>query len=59
MAKRVAAATAEMDYGDKEGNFDLVILNDQLEVAYSELREFMLPKISFIQQRQQSTNNQT
>ena len=56
LAKRLAAATAEMDYGDTEGNFDLVIVNDELEAAYSELREFMLPKINFIQEQQQSTN---
>ena len=60
LAKRLAAAAAEMDYGETEGNFHRVIVNDELEAAYSELREFMLPKISFIQQRQQqSTNNQT
>jgi len=55
LAKRLAAATAEIDYGDTEGNFDLVIVNDELEAAYSELREFMLPKINFIQEQQQST----
>ena len=59
LAKRLAAATAEMDYGDTEGNFDLVIINDQLEAAYSDLRQFMLPKISVILQQQQSTNKQT
>ena len=59
LAKRLAAATAEMDYGDTEGNFDLVIVNDELEAAYSELRQFMLPKISVILQQQQSTNKQT
>jgi len=46
LAKRLAAADAEMKYGETPGNFDIVIVNDDLEKAYQELRTFMLPKLS-------------
>ena len=45
LAKRLAAAAAEMDYGETEGNFDIIIVNDDLDRAYADLRQFMLPKI--------------
>ena len=46
LAKRLAAARAELEYGEQPGNFDLVIVNDDLDTAYSQLREFCLPKIN-------------
>jgi len=48
LSKRLAAAEAEMVYGETPGNFDLVIVNDELEKAYSELRCFMIPKIEML-----------
>jgi len=48
LAKRLAAAEAEMVYGETPGNFDLVIVNDDLERAYSDLRKYMLPKIEVL-----------
>eukprot|EP00092_Neocalanus_flemingeri_P060246 GFUD01072191.1.p1 GENE.GFUD01072191.1~~GFUD01072191.1.p1 ORF type:complete len:241 (-),score=55.45 GFUD01072191.1:61-783(-) len=48
LAKRLAAAEAEMVYGETPGNFDLVIVNDELEKAYSELRSYMIPKIEVL-----------
>ena len=34
MARRLAAAAEEMEYGEEDGNFDIIIVNDQLEDAY-------------------------
>ena len=48
LAKRLAAAASEMDYGETEGNFDLIIVNDDLERAYADLRQFMIPKIELV-----------
>eukprot|EP00090_Calanus_glacialis_P020739 TRINITY_DN31_c0_g1_i1.p1 TRINITY_DN31_c0_g1~~TRINITY_DN31_c0_g1_i1.p1 ORF type:complete len:240 (+),score=56.71 TRINITY_DN31_c0_g1_i1:33-752(+) len=48
LAKRLAAADAEMEYGETPGNFDIVIVNDDLEKAYSKLRAYMLPKIDVL-----------
>ena len=45
MAKRLGAAAAEMEYGEKEGNFHTIIVNDTLEAAYCKLKEFVLPDI--------------
>ena len=34
-----------MEYGETAGNFDIVIVNDKLENAYLDLRNFVLPEI--------------
>ena len=31
-----------MEYGEEDGNFDIVIVNDDLETAYVELRDFVI-----------------
>ena len=41
----MGAAAAEMEYGETTGNFDIIIVNDQLENAYIDLRNFILPEI--------------
>ena len=45
LARRLAAATAELEYGDNPDNFDIVVVNDELETAYDELKNFLVPKI--------------
>jgi len=51
LAKRLAAADAEMEYGKTPGNFDIVIVNDDLEKAYLALRAYMLPKIKVLKNK--------
>jgi len=46
LSKRLAVAQAEMDYGNSPGNFDVVIVNDNVDEAYSKLREFILPDVT-------------
>ena len=41
--KRLAAATAEMEYAES-GAHDKIIVNDDLEKAYAELKEFIFDK---------------
>lgn len=41
VAKRVAAAAAEMEYA-KTGAHDKIVVNDDLETAYKEFKEFIL-----------------
>ena len=45
LVKRLSACEAEMQYGQTPGNFDIVIVNDDLDKAYEELRNFVLPQI--------------
>jgi len=45
LAKRLGAAAAEMEYGEEKGNFDVIIINDDLEKAYEGLRDFIMPDI--------------
>lgn len=46
--QRLSSAAAEMAYGEEEGNFDIIIVNDDLDTAYQKLREFVLPEIEKI-----------
>lgn len=38
LSRRLAAARKELLYGEEPGNFDSVIINDDLEKAYSDLK---------------------
>ena len=52
LSKRLGAAAAEMEYGEAEGNFDTIIVNDDLETAYYNLRDFIMPEINKIKARE-------
>ncbi len=41
LGKRLDAAREEMEYGEGEGNFQLVIVNDTFEEAYQKLVEYL------------------
>ncbi|XP_044754876.1 guanylate kinase [Coccinella septempunctata] len=41
LRKRLDTAHIEMEYGMQPGNFDKIIVNDVLEVAYEELKQFI------------------
>ena len=47
--QRLSAAAAEMEYGEKKGTFNIVIINDDLDSAYEQLRDFILPDIQALQ----------
>ncbi len=48
--QRLGAAAAEMEYGETEGNFDIIIVNDDLETAYIKLRDFVIPELEKLYQ---------
>ena len=43
--KRLQRAQLELDYGSVPGNFDLVIVNDNVDKASKELNDFMADKV--------------
>ena len=45
LSKRLGAAAAEMEYGETPGNFDTIIINDDLNNAYKALKSFIIPDI--------------
>ncbi|KAG8193859.1 hypothetical protein JTE90_011420 [Oedothorax gibbosus] len=45
LQKRLAKAKEELVYGEIPGNFDLIIVNDDVEEAYRQLKEYLLPDI--------------
>ncbi|XP_063215954.1 guanylate kinase isoform X2 [Bacillus rossius redtenbacheri] len=42
LQRRLTIANHEMEYGAAPGNFDLVVVNDDLERAYAELKDFVV-----------------
>jgi len=49
LQKRLNLATRDMEYGQTEGNFDIIIVNDELQSAYDNLMEFLKEKYTEIQ----------
>jgi len=49
LKKRLDLATRDMEYGQTEGNFDIIIVNDDLDTAYASLMEFLKEKYTEIQ----------
>ncbi|KAJ8920001.1 hypothetical protein NQ315_006531 [Exocentrus adspersus] len=45
LRKRLSIAEEEIRYGTTPGNFDIVIVNDDLERAYGELRAFLVDNV--------------
>ena len=41
LRKRLDRAVTDMQFGKTEGNFDLYLVNDDLNVAYTELEKFL------------------
>ncbi|KAK0079916.1 hypothetical protein PV325_000637 [Microctonus aethiopoides] len=45
LRRRLAIAVQEIEYGEEPGNFHLTIINDDVEQAYNQLREFILEEL--------------
>ena len=43
LSKRLETAKKELEYGAIDGNFDKIIVNDDVDTAYEQLREFIMP----------------
>ena len=46
LQKRLARAVADIKFGEEKGNFDLYLVNDDLETAYRELEDFLKSRYS-------------
>ena len=44
LRKRMDRAVTDMKFGEAEGNFDLYLVNDDLNVAYTQLEQFLKSK---------------
>lgn len=42
---RLDHAQAEIDYGVAKGNFDVIIVNDQLDKAYADLKQYVVANV--------------
>lgn len=45
LLKRLGKAEEEIEYGTQPGNFDLVIVNDNVERAYGEFKQFIVKNV--------------
>ncbi|XP_075533314.1 guanylate kinase isoform X2 [Dermacentor variabilis] len=46
LSKRLARASEEIAYGENQGNFDLLLVNDNLKSAYNKLRDYLIKEYS-------------
>ncbi len=44
--RRLSIATKEIAFGDTPGNFDLMIVNDDIDAASEKLKSFMEPHVA-------------
>lgn len=49
--RRLARAREELNFGELPGNFDLVLVNDNAEEAYKNLKKFLLREIEEVKNR--------
>ncbi|XP_023237883.1 guanylate kinase-like isoform X2 [Centruroides sculpturatus] len=49
--RRLARAREELSFGEQPGNFDLVLVNDNAEEAYKNLKKFLLREIEEVKNR--------
>lgn len=45
LQRRLSIARLEIEYGEKPGNFDIVIENDNVSKAYGKLRDFLMSNL--------------
>ncbi|XP_033298828.1 guanylate kinase isoform X4 [Bombus bifarius] len=45
LQRRLSIARLEIEYGEKPGNFDIVIENDNVSKAYEKLRDFLMSNL--------------
>ncbi|XP_062524448.1 guanylate kinase isoform X1 [Bombyx mori] len=57
LKKRLETARREIKFGQEPGNFNIIILNDNLDKAYNELRDFITQNIE--DNDQDDTNEKT
>ncbi|GBP22045.1 Guanylate kinase [Eumeta japonica] len=56
LKKRLEVARREIEYGQEPGNFHIIIMNDNLDKAYVELREFIEENVKDIAQDANNTS---
>ena len=52
--RRLATAREDLKYSELDGSFDLIIVNDDVDEAGRQLRQFMLPFIKEVQDQQET-----
>lgn len=55
LQKRLHAAEVDMEYSKEAGMFDVVIVNDDLDIAYGQLKETLLEEINMVKKREESS----
>lgn len=51
--RRLGVAAREIEYGDTPGNFDLIIVNDDVEAAGDKIKEFISPHVEALQEQEE------
>jgi len=54
LQKRIINASKEIEYGQEEGNFDRIIVNDDLDTAYNDFTDFILHNFQIMKNKANS-----
>lgn len=55
LQRRLRAAEVDMEYSKEPGMFDVIVVNDDLDVAYQELKEALLEEINMVKKGSESS----
>lgn len=55
LQRRLRAAEVDMEYSKEPGMFDVIVVNDDLDVAYQELKEALLEEINMVKKGPESS----
>jgi len=50
LTKRLSAAAAEIEYGETPGNFDLIVVNEDIDAVEAQFKEFLGPHVEALKQ---------
>ena len=50
LQKRLSAAAAEIEYGETPGNFDLIVVNEDIDAVEAQMKEFLEPHVEALTQ---------
>ena len=56
LKRRLSAAAAEISYGETPGNFDLIVVNDDIDVVEQQLKEFLSPHVEALAEATKSND---
>jgi len=59
LERRLALAKTDVEFGEEPGNFDVVVVNDEIDGAYGQIKTYIMDQYSHVMKNAQATHNGT